>query len=46
MLAPNLDPGSSGVEIGPAAENAMPAQRDALASSRSRCRAFGAVVAF
>jgi hypothetical protein len=25
MLAPNLDPGSSGVEIGQAAENAIPA---------------------
>jgi hypothetical protein len=25
MLAPNLDPGSSAVEIGPAAENAIPA---------------------
>jgi hypothetical protein len=25
MLVPNLDPGSSGVEIGPAAENAIPA---------------------
>jgi hypothetical protein len=40
MFGPNLDPGSSSVR-----RKRCPQQRDSLAFSRSRCRAFGVVVA-